>query len=89
MQPGTSVGIWGIESGTEESQVLVAIQNNLRRRDLVQCPVVDANGTWRWIYTPMSTGSFTVLSRLVGALTTNPASSSFTGLPEERVKAAR
>jgi hypothetical protein len=89
MQPGTPVGIWGTESGTEESRVLVAVQNNRTGLWLTatgsfgdetwfNAPVVDANGTWRWIYTPMSTGSFTVLARLVGALTTNPASSSFT-----------
>jgi Beta-1,3-glucanase len=88
MKPGTQVGIWGTESATEKAEVLVAIQNNHTGWWLVangtwgeetwfNAPIVDATGTWRWMYTPMSTGSFTVFARLTEGGATDQTSSTF------------
>ena len=77
MEPGVQVAIWGIAAGSANATVSVAFQNNQTGLWLTQsgnwgvqtffpAAIVDSARTWRYLYTPNTGGSFTVLAELVG-----------------------
>ena len=89
MMPGVQVGMWGVATASSSAQVSVAIENNQSGQWLnangswgaqtwLSAPIVDSAGTWRYLYTPASGGSFTVVAQVVNGSVTQQASSTFT-----------
>jgi len=91
MLPGVQVGIWGTATGSTNAQVSVYVQNSQTGLWLnadgtwsvqtwFSAPIVDAAGTWRWMYTPAGGGSFTVVAQVMDGAATGQASSTFSVL---------